>query len=405
MKFSPHLSPVRFAFGAAALSLLLTLFPTVNATAREGTEWSTAYWYNANDERLPRVLLIGDSIVRGYEAAVRNELAGTAYVGYWATSKSVTDPYYLKELAPILEAYDYKIIHFNNGLHSLGEDPQTWEKGLRAALDFIKANGKGAKIVWATSTPVNDPVLASRVEALNQTAARVMAENQIPCDDLFALMNPLDRAVYWSDKYHHKPQGVQMEGKQVADTLRAQLGAGKATVAEAQATLKAAASETGPDGKIDPSRSSAQQELRPLVNPLLEKNAQGWSLYSRNGQLGSMEASAQGPQGKPAVKITVAQPGLQFYQAKPAFEPNTTCVVSFWAKADAPVTLSAFVRTAAPPYQIYGSNTALTVQGDWKQYSTKITFPADYNREVCNFFVDFKTPGTCWLADFSAKRE
>lgn len=404
MKCSSCLSPIRFAFGAVALSLLLTLLPMADVSAREGTEWSTVYWYNANDEKLPRVLLIGDSIVRGYEGAVRNELAGTAYVGFWATSKSVTDLYYLKELGPILEAYDYKIIHFNNGLHSLGEDPQTWEKGLRATIEFLKAHGKGAKIVWATSTPLNDPTRADRVEALNQAAARVMAENQIPCDDLFALMNPLDRAVYWSDKYHYKPEGVQLEAKQVADTIRGQLGVGKASSADAQATLKAAASETGPDGKIDPART-AQQELRPLVNPRFENNAQGWSLYSRNGQLGSMEVVPQGPQGKPAVKITVAQPGLQFYQGKPAFEPNTTCVVSFWAKADAPVTLSAFVRTAAPPYQLYGGNPVLTIQGDWKKYDTKIAFPADYNREACNFFFDFKTPGTCWLADLSVKRE
>jgi len=63
---------------------------------REPTEWIVSYAYNANDTKLPRVLLVGDSICNGYNKEVCNELAGTAYVTFFATSKCVCDKSYLR---------------------------------------------------------------------------------------------------------------------------------------------------------------------------------------------------------------------------------------------------------------------------------------------------------------------
>ena len=37
---------------------------------RENTEWIVSYAYNANDAKLPRVLLVGDSICNGYSGDV-----------------------------------------------------------------------------------------------------------------------------------------------------------------------------------------------------------------------------------------------------------------------------------------------------------------------------------------------
>ena len=217
---------------------------------REATEWIVSYAYNANDEKLPRVLLIGDSICNGYHPIVRTELAGSAYVAFFATSKCVTDKSYLRSLAFFLDEYDYAVIHFNNGLHSLNTDPKDWEAGLRAAIKLIKEKGKGAKICWASSTPLKDPKLTEKAKILNDVATKVMAEEGIPTDDLFALLDPLDREANWADTYHQKDDARKMEGKAVADCVRAALGARKASETEAKAALKAGSSETGPDGKI-----------------------------------------------------------------------------------------------------------------------------------------------------------
>lgn len=218
---------------------------------REATEWIVSYAYNANDAKLPRVLLIGDSICNGYSGDVCKELAGTAYVTFFATSKCLCDKSYLRSLAFFLDEADYAVIHFNNGLHSLSSNRQDWEACLRAAVKLIKEKGKGAKVVWATSTPLKDPKLTAKAKELNAIAARVMAEAGVPTDDLFALMDPLDREANWSDTFHFKGEAKKMQAKAIGDCVRSALGAGKATAAAAAAALKAASTVTGPDGKLD----------------------------------------------------------------------------------------------------------------------------------------------------------
>jgi len=218
---------------------------------REAIEWIVSYWYNANEDRLPRVMLIGDSICNGYQEKVRDELAGTAYVSFYAGSKCVTDRSYLRELAYMLEEYEYEVIHFNNGLHSLTTPGlQRWKDGLRAALQLIREKGRGAKIIWASSTPVNDPALAGRVEKLNAIALEVMRENNIPVNDLFALMDPLERDTYWVDPYHYNDDGKKMQAIQVANAILEAMGKKRASDHDAEASLKATATATGPDGKI-----------------------------------------------------------------------------------------------------------------------------------------------------------
>lgn len=224
---------------------------SASSRQREGTEWSITYWYNANENKLPRVLLVGDSICNGYQSLVRDELAGVAYVSFYATSKCVTDRSYLKELAHVLDEYPYAVVHFNNGLHSLSTDRKEWEAGLRAAFDLLKAKGRGAKIIWVTSTPLKDPELTAKSRELNAIAARVVQEYGFPTNDLFALMDPMDRAKLWSDTFHYHAEGKKMQAKQVADAIRALLGGKVATTAEARAALAGAATPTGPDGKLE----------------------------------------------------------------------------------------------------------------------------------------------------------
>jgi len=218
---------------------------------RESTEWIVSYAYNANDTKLPRVLLVGDSICNGYSGDVCKELAGTADVTFFATSKCVCDKSYLRALAFFLDEGNYAVVHFNNGLHSLSSDRQDWETCLRACIKLIKEKGKGAKIYWATSTPLKDPALTAKAKELNAIAARVMAEEGVPTDDLFALMDPLDRETNWSDTFHFKGEAKKLQAKAVGDCVRKALGAGKATEAAAAAALKAASTPTGPDGKLD----------------------------------------------------------------------------------------------------------------------------------------------------------
>jgi len=273
-----------------------TLLAAGSATAkqREATEWSTSYWYNANENRLPRILLIGDSICNGYQSMVKDKLAGVAYTSFWATSKCITDPTYLKMLSFIVGEYDYEVIHFNNGLHSLGTDRAEWEAGLRAAFDLLKAEGHGAKIVWATSTPLKDPVLTEQAKELNAIAAKVVAEYGLPTNDLFALMDPQDRDKLWSDTFHYHAAGRDMQATQVAATIQPLLA------------------DWQPPAGADAG----------LVKNAGFEGAGDWSTYPPKPEAGGWELDQVNPHGgAQAAKITRSRPDSQIHHTgRPATE-------------------------------------------------------------------------------------
>ena len=197
---------------------------SANVRGHENTEWSTYYGYHLTDKDrgLPRVLLVGDSICNGYQAGVARILAGKMNVSYWISSYCVTSPGYLKRLELCLDEAKYDVVHFNNGLHSLGTPTDDWAKGLEAALKLIREKQPSARIVWATSTPLKDARKTAKARELNAAAADVVKRlGNIATDDLFALLDPLDREQNWSDTYHHKPPVRQKEAEQVAASVMA----------------------------------------------------------------------------------------------------------------------------------------------------------------------------------------
>lgn len=192
-----------------------------NLRGHENTEWSRGYAYHLTDAKkgLPRVLLVGDSICCGYEGNVRRHLEGKVNVSYWASSYCVTSPNYLKLLAFYLDESEYAVIHFNNGLHSLKTPDDDWEKGFAAALDLIQKKQPKAKLVWCSSTPLADAALTEKVKKLNERGRKVAEKRGIPENDLFSLLDPLDRKENWTDKYHHKPPVREKAGRQIAETI------------------------------------------------------------------------------------------------------------------------------------------------------------------------------------------
>ena len=79
--------------------------------AREYIEWSDVWLTGANQTDKPHVLLLGNSITRGYHPKVEKLLEGKAYVGRLSGSKSVGDPALLDEVAAILKHNHFDVIH------------------------------------------------------------------------------------------------------------------------------------------------------------------------------------------------------------------------------------------------------------------------------------------------------
>ena len=193
-----------------------------NVRGHENTEWQIAYAYHLTDDRknLPRVLLVGDSICNGYQGEVRKLLEGKLSVSYWISSYCVTSPNYMKFLSLYLDEAKYDVVHFNNGLHSLQTPTEAYAKCVRSAMELIRSKQPQAKIVWCSSTPLKDAEKTAKAKELNEAAAKVVAEiGSIETNDLFALLDPLDRDTNWRDVFHHKKETCNMEARQVADAV------------------------------------------------------------------------------------------------------------------------------------------------------------------------------------------
>ena len=149
---------------------------------RESIEWCDIWISHANETNLPRVLLIGDSIVRDYYPEVEKHLAGKAFVARLSTSRFVADPVFLKEIELVLDGTKFDVIQFNNGMHGW----QHSEAEYRKAFPRIYQNNSGscaeAKLVWATTTPLRDGKGTSYDTNADYSDERIAARNAIAAE-------------------------------------------------------------------------------------------------------------------------------------------------------------------------------------------------------------------------------
>lgn len=193
--------------------------------ARETIEWCNIWIPDANETRLPRVLLIGDSITGGYGPKVEEALKGKVSVARLTTSKSIGDPALLTEVALVLGQCRFDVVHFNNGLHGSGYSEEEYTKHLPELLATIRREAPQARLIWATTTPVrqagNLGAMAEqtkRVEARNKIADGIVAREKIAVNDLFGLVK--DHPEYWSaDGVHFNAQGIAAQAAQVANRI------------------------------------------------------------------------------------------------------------------------------------------------------------------------------------------
>lgn len=193
---------------------------SVKFKGHENQDWSHSDGYHLTDgfKDLPRVLLVGDSICNAYRDGVRCRLEGKMNVTYWVSSYCVTSRGYCTILGFYLDEARYDVVHFNNGLHSLGTDLRQWEVGLRASFRLIRQKQPQAKIVWRTITPLKDNKMLARIVRMNLIAEKVAKEiGGIVIDDLFTSMNALDHEKDWADMFHFRQSAIQQQVEQVSD--------------------------------------------------------------------------------------------------------------------------------------------------------------------------------------------
>jgi lysophospholipase L1-like esterase len=182
-----------------------------------------------------RVLLIGDSIMNGYRGKVIAGLKGKSAVDCWLTPLHLASPELHHDLERVVAQGPYDVIHFNIGLHGWtpGRIPEgQYEPLLRAYVKILKDGAPGARLIWASTTPMTvkgkptelDPVHNKTITDRNAIAERVMKDEGIAVNDLYELLSDklhLGRG----DRFHWKGPAYGQMARQVVDAIRAALTA------------------------------------------------------------------------------------------------------------------------------------------------------------------------------------
>ncbi|MEN6574975.1 MAG: prolyl oligopeptidase family serine peptidase [Phycisphaerales bacterium] len=192
---------------------------------RERIEWCDIWITNADKGDLPRVLLIGDSITRGYFDGVEKALAGKANCARLTTSRCICDPVFFDELALVLRQYRFQVIHFNNGLHGMGYTQDQYRESFTRLMDALGKHGQGARLIWASSTPVRKRGAPAELEGTTETvrernriAAELVGKGGLPVDDLFDL--GINHPEYYGDDgVHFNAEGRAAQAKQVVQSI------------------------------------------------------------------------------------------------------------------------------------------------------------------------------------------
>lgn len=185
---------------------------------------SNAWDFVQDDPKLPRVLLIGDSVSRGYTLATRKLLAGKANL-HRAPENCGPTANGIKKLPIWLGDGKWDVIHFNFGIHDRKTPLADYESRLEAIATQVKATG--AKVIWAATTPVGEGGMKDATDAdlveRNEAAARIMQKHGIAIDDLYTFIKP-DLATFQNPKdVHFTNPGYERLAEQVARSIETAL--------------------------------------------------------------------------------------------------------------------------------------------------------------------------------------
>ncbi len=191
-------------------------------------------------EKLPKVLILGDSISIGYTPYVAEILANEAQITRPNENCQGTTNGILK-VDQWLGDTHWDIIHFNFGLHDLKhvdpvthknsnkpEDPQqadikTYRKNMEVITKKLKRTG--AKLIFATTTPFPNEILnplrnADQVPKYNAAALKIMRKNRVAIDDLHGfILNKMD-SLQIPNNVHFTKNGSLALAQQVAESIR-----------------------------------------------------------------------------------------------------------------------------------------------------------------------------------------
>ena len=192
-----------------------------------------------DDPKLPRVLIIGDSISIGYTIPVRQLLKGKANVHRIPVNGEYS-AYGLAHIKDWLGEGKWDVIFFNWGIwdtHLVDADGKLtldesdlnklrirtpvadYQKNLNLLVDAMEATK--ARLIWASSTPCSarKGTRFDDIAKYNKAAAEVMNSRHIAITDLYPAMLPYLSTMQAKDGYHYTQEGYEYLGMYVAAAI------------------------------------------------------------------------------------------------------------------------------------------------------------------------------------------
>lgn len=189
---------------------------------------------------MKKILLIGDSIRKGYDTYTRLAFEGVAEV-YFPKENCRFTPYIIRNLdiwkRDLGLGEDIDLVHFNAGLwddlRMLDGKPvvdiDTYRENIARICDIINILFPRAKIVFATSTPVREELFGDikrynrDTEAYNAAASEVVRERGISVNDLYSLMNALPVEYHSDQTHYYTKEGTEAIADQVIAMIEKEL--------------------------------------------------------------------------------------------------------------------------------------------------------------------------------------
>jgi hypothetical protein len=183
-----------------------------------------------------KILLIGDSIRMSYQARVKEKLLGAADVVAPEENCRFAKYSLWNFCTWVAELGQPDIIHWNNGIwdaYHLNADI-----GVFTPLDEYKTYLKrllkemrktGAKIIWATTTAVNDQCGVcnnAEIDLYNAEAVKLMQAEGLEINDLNRLIKANIAGYIAEDGVHLTPDGIEVCAAACATVLARQLHPG-----------------------------------------------------------------------------------------------------------------------------------------------------------------------------------
>ena len=186
---------------------------------------------------MKKILLIGDSIRKGYDLFVKEQMCEVAEVLFPPDNCQTTATIlrYFHIWCEGLSTFDFDAVHWNAGawdtLRIYGDDclipPEVYKENLVRIVKRIRRVCPKAVQIFATTTPVLESGYIPEYEMrynrdilrYNEIAVQVMAQQGVLVNDLYALMRDTPDAYHSDQTHYYTAEATKLLGDAVSGAL------------------------------------------------------------------------------------------------------------------------------------------------------------------------------------------